>query len=276
MANYINEQSILGLMNKNAFINNDSECLSFYKTKNKKKVVFFSRQPKEVEEQYDQIYYMYLDEKPEEEKSAYKLTQVISEFKIPFFTLLSNSRNKEIYQAYRKYRFNQKVIDKDYEDCKDLISLEMINEMIEKWRYSNKGGMKYGWQEHAGIDKAWFQRFFKMTEEEKSKYQVTFFFYNKTLMGYSVIEKEPSNDKEFKYLIRKYILESSDNAGWRNICLYIDFITFKKIYDRMPLKYTFRVNWGASSGGTLWYKEHKWPIYELSDKWFYKVDNTKE
>ena len=59
MLNYINELSIYGLMNKNAFINYDVDVLSFYKTKNKKKVVFFNKLTEEEESKYEQINYMY-------------------------------------------------------------------------------------------------------------------------------------------------------------------------------------------------------------------------
>ena len=55
MLNYINELSMYGLMNKNAFINYDANVLSFYKTKNKKKVVFFNKLTEEEESKYEQI-----------------------------------------------------------------------------------------------------------------------------------------------------------------------------------------------------------------------------
>ena len=53
MGNYVNDLSIYGLMNKNAFINYDSDKLSFYKNKIKSKVVFFERLTEDEESKYE-------------------------------------------------------------------------------------------------------------------------------------------------------------------------------------------------------------------------------
>lgn len=277
MSNYINKHSILGLMNKNAYLNIDVTELSFYKTKAKNKVVFFKELSEEDEAKYTEVNYMYLDEKPERKiKGMYKMSEVISVFDNKYFRNIRLCTDKELYQTLRKYRINReelKIIEFSQVNPADYKELqEDIVKMIEVWRYSDKGGMKYGWQEHAGIDKAFFERFFKMKPEEQDEYQVLFFVYQGTLMGYSVIEKEPDINGEYKYLIRKCITESPDGAGWRNLCLYIDYITFEQLWMRNDLN-KFYVNWGASSRGALWYKMHKFPLFATEDRWFATVKN---
>lgn len=272
---YINNNSIYGMMNKNCEkINNDNYC-SFYKTKNKKKITIFNYVlSEEEEEKYDEINYMYMDSKPNI-KGSYKLSNVLSLLESKLFTNLNRKDNKELYETYRKF------INRGINICEyDFNNIDMKNDilqMIEKWRYSDKGGKKYGWQEHAGIDKSFFDRYDKMEQWERDKFQILIFYlFNKetTLydcVGYSVIEREYNlYDKKpkFSYLIRKCLMIE------RNITEFIDYITFKSLYEKCKFDLDggidFIVDWGSSGGGVLWYKTHKWKVYEIKDKWFYK------
>ena len=101
MLNYINELSIYGLMNKNAFINYDADVLSFYKTKNKKKVVFFNKLTEEEESKYEQINYMYLDEDPND-KRAFSMEQIVSIINDDMFVSMPGKAYREIRETVNK------------------------------------------------------------------------------------------------------------------------------------------------------------------------------
>lgn len=275
---YINNNSLYGMMNKNCTpIFNNSYC-SFYKTKNKKNLCVFNHKLSDSDEtQYDEINYMYMDDKPNI-KGAYKLTNVISIIDSNMFTNFNRHTNKEIYETYKKF------VNKGYNVVEyDIYNKDQKNDIIsviEKWRYADNGGMKYKWQEHAGIDKSFFERYEKMESWERDKFQVLLFylFNNDTaayeIVGYSVIEREYGwMDKmpKFSYLIRKCLMNE------RNITEFIDYITFRTLFGHCDFYLDdgqdFLVDWGASSGGVLWYKTHKWKTYKLEDKWFYKIKN---
>lgn len=72
---------------------------------------------------------------------------------------------------------------------------------------------------------------------------------------------------EYKYLTRKCL----NVWGTRNLTEFIDYWTFRELFRvNGERDGDFIVNWGASSGGVKWYKEHKWPLYDKEWKWFYK------
>lgn len=267
MLNYINELSMYGLMNKNAFVNYDSNKLSFYKTKNKKKVVFFEKLSEEEESKYDQINYMYLNEDPND-KRAYSVEQIVSILTNEMFEGMPGKKYREIRETVNRYKnkIEIKPINKD--------TKESIIDMIEKWRYMDNGGMKYGWQEHAGIDKAIIARYIK--EDLREAIIGMSFWYNGECIGYSMIERYASdinNDIfEYKYLTRKVI----NKKELRNITEYIDWFTFSQLYKNHKIYHDsdkFLVNWGCSSGGVHWYKTHKWPVYSIDKKWFLTIKN---
>lgn len=274
---YVNNNSIYGMMNKNCEVIFDNTYSSFYKTKNKKKITVFNYiLSKDEEEKYDEVNYMYMDEKSNI-KNAYKLTNVISLIDHNLFMNFNRKDYKELYETYRKF-INKGINIVEYDSNNESMKAELF-EMIEKWRYADNGGMKYGWQEHAGIDKSFFQRYDKMEKYQQNKFQVLLFYFpNKDYIyecvGYSVIEREYSwldSKPKFSYLIRKCIMNE------RNITEFIDYITFNSLfnYNKFDLDggIDFLVDWGASSGGVLWYKTHKWKVHRLEDKWFYKVKN---
>lgn len=268
MSNYINSLSIFGLMNKNAFINTDVNVLSYYKTKNKKKVVFFEKLSTEEESKYDQINYMYLDNEPND-KNATNLEQIISILDEHMFTDMPGKKYREIRETVHKY--NDKITIKPI----NMSTKDSIIEMIEKWRYMDNGGMKFGWQEHAGIDKAIIDRYIK--NDWREQLIGMSFWLNDMCIGYSLIERYASDiydDKfEYKYLTRKVI-----NIE-RNLTEYVDWYTFNQLWKNHQIYHPdnkeFLVNWGCSSGGVYWYKTHKWPIYSLNKKWFLTIKNKK-
>ena len=72
---------------------------------------------------------------------------------------------------------------------------------------------------------------------------------------------------EYKYLTRKCL----NVRGTRNLTELIDYLTFRELFRANgEQEGDFILNWGASSGGVKWYKEHKWPLYDKEWKWFYK------
>lgn len=273
---YVNKNSIFGMMNKNCMPILDNEYCSFYKTKNKKKISVFNRVLAD-ETIYDEINYMYMDNKPNV-KGAYKLINVTSIMNSNIFTNFNRRDHKEMYETYRKF------VNRGYNIVEyDIYNNDHKNDVmtvIDKWRYADNGGMKYKWQEHAGIDKSFFERYEKMDSSQRDKFQVLLFYlFNDIsnvyeIVGYSVIEREYSwldNMPKFSYLIRKCLMDE------RNITEFIDYVTFRTLFGYHDFYLDggqdFLVDWGASSGGVLWYKTHKWKTYKLEDKWFYKIKN---
>lgn len=265
MSNYINERSVLGLMNGRAFLTSSAgDRLAFSKTKSESKIVLFSFREEDKEKLSEkEVSYMYLDEKPDIPR-AHWLTQVESEFEPEYFLSLSRKTDKEMFQTFRKFSTKKelKVIELDEDNIQEMEP--KLDRMISIWQISAKGGMKYMWQEHAGIDKAFFKRYSEEPGKFEKEFRTLLFFWMGELVGYSVIEREPDESGEHKYIIRKVLVE---HEGFRNITEYVDFVTFKRVFEENGRK-RFSVNWGASSKGVLWYKMHKWPLKAASKKWF--------
>lgn len=254
MSNYVNKFTILGMTPANGSIEENK----IYKTKKKNKVIVFD---KDYIGDEDEINYAYIEELPDKKINSFKLTEVKSLFDNDYFT---NNKHKDIKETVKKY---STITNPNYLNvCTEpLMGIDEVLNMIHDWQYTQ--GWKYGFNEHAGYDKKFFKEFY---EKYKDNLNSLFFYHKNKLIGYSVIEKNPSelinNIPEYKYLIRKYVL------GYRNLCKYIDYYTFKYIYDKQMIG-KFIVNWGASSGGVLQYKTNEtwFPIYLTENRYFWKI-----
>ena len=267
--NYVNSISIYGFMNKNSFIDEDSIGLTFWKKKDKKYICICRDNFNNYDiNNFDKISYMYM-EKPlniKGETSMDEITSIID--KTYLENILCRQNHKEIYETYRKYYNKIKVInDIDY----IKIRYNDIINMIETWRYADYGGMKYMWQERAGIDKAFITRYLNDIYLQNNCI-LYLFIYNETndIIGYSVIPKlYELNDEQlpvYSYMLRKCILKSN-NYNLRNITEYIDWYTFNETLKNNNFDKII-INWGCSTGGVKWYKIHKWPLYKLEKKYF--------
>lgn len=275
--NYINKLTMIGMMNKNCHVidTSSSAKLSFAKSKNESKIVAFSTDFKleTVPERLKQISFMYLDDEPSKKDftSIYSLEEIVSEFDAAkFFDPNTRFQGKEFIEArgtINKWSKRLAASELELEDL-DSSNLQEVLEMLEKWRYLENGGMKYGWQERAGCDKALVSRIVDDFEGIKSKVICKVFKLSEVgCIGYSCIEKNPSVLEpipEFKYLTRKVL----NLKGTRNLTEFIDWKTFESIWLENNKLDKFLVNWGASSGGVHWYKTHKWPLHSLETKWF--------
>lgn len=256
-------------MNKNCFINADSPSRSFWKTRSQSKLtkcvagldvdVFASNHPS-----VKQINFMYLDSPIglNGESATEQIESIIDESFLE--CNISRQNHREIFESIQKYK-KTIYVEEDVECVKKRI--DDVLSMIEAWRYSNQGGMKYGWVEHAGIDKACVKKY---VENEEFRSKVDFYLFidssNDSVVGYSMIEKTIYQNEtglpETPYLIRKCLTE-----GRRNITEYVDWWTFNRTMQKNELN-ELVINWGCSSGGVRWYKMHKWPIWKLDKKWF--------
>lgn len=268
--NYVTPVSIYGLMNKNCFINPDSPSRSFWKTRAQTKltkcvspldIATFSSNHPEIK----QINFMYLDAPIGSIKGEILMDQIESVIDSSFLEgNITRPKHRDLFESIQKYKKAINVIT----DA-DLVKsrLDEIIAMIEAWRYSQQGGMKYGWVEHAGIDKACIRKY---VEDEDFRNKVDFYLFvdstSNKVVGYSMAEKKIyTNDEsipEMVYLVRKCLTE-----GRRNITEYVDWWTFNKTMKKNSLDRLI-VNWGCSSGGVHWYKTHKWPVYKIEKKWF--------
>jgi hypothetical protein len=265
MNNYINEISILGLMNKNCELIND-HC--FYKTKNHSKVVVTKKYIPESNFESSIVNYMYIEDKPDfpcetmmEISSLINKTQLID---------LKGKKWREIRETFNKIiKRDLKILN--YNVISDHIDINEPLEMIEKWRYSEKGGLKYGWQEHAGIDK-----FIISKQINNPDIEFLFFYIDNQCVGYSCFSKKIEYDSETNYPIMSYLTRKCLNDYTRNLTLFIDYITFVKFSQRISGD-NFIINWGCSSGGVFNYKTKKWPLYKLTPRYFWrsKIEQAK-
>lgn len=242
---YISKYTKLGMLSK--WYTFDDKFI--YKTKDKQKIISFENIDLP---QFKEINYSYIAEKPKDIKNWYDLTEVISKFDSNYFENL-RSINKDLYQVVKK--FDKKIQVTAYPK-----SIEEVINLIDLW--IEQSGQKYGFNLHAGYDKTFFKKYF---EKYKDELLTRFYYLNNQLVGYSICEKEPVNNT-FNYIIRKV-----DIKAGRSICEYVDFTTFRELYD---LGYKeFLINWGCSSGGVLKYKSKNFPIYSLTPYYFWKVKN---
>lgn len=275
--NYISKLTMIGMMNKNCHIIDDSFMLAFAKSKSETKVVAFSKSfaPPPV---CEQLSLMYLDEEPSKKEfnSVYSLEEIVSEIdcKQMFWTGEKRSESCMVGEKFielrgttnkwcKRVRTGELVVENlSHENLPEVLK------MIEKWRYLENGGMKYGWQERAGCDKALVKRVVEDFEGIKEQVICSVFKLAGKCIGYSCVEKTPSHEidgiPEAKYLTRKVL----NLHGTRNLTEFIDWKTFELVHLANPKLDKFLINWGASSGGVYWYKTHKWPLYDLETKWF--------
>lgn len=275
--NYIDKWTCIAMMNKNCSLL-DSEHLGFSKTKSQSKVAAFSLDYKFDPNVHKQVSWLYLDLEPDKSQfdSVYSLEEVVSRIdcKRMFWTEDSRPSYALPGPSMREWRgtVNKwKRIEKDGRlvvERLDSSSLQETVDMVEKWRHLDNGGMKYGWQERAGCDKALVKRYIDNFEGIQDYVTGTVFRLDGEVVGYSCIEKTSLTAvdglPEFKYLTRKVL----STSGRRNLTEYVDYKTLELVHEANPRIKTFLVNWGASSGGVLWYKKHKFPLYSLETKWF--------
>lgn len=245
--NYVNENSIYGLMNKNC--NPDWDNKVIYKNKAKTKIVSFD--PNYKNENAKQINYMYLDT-PVADIKCSKEKQIIQGIYNQDYFELKSKKNRDMRNTRNKFNKIVKIYT-DYD-------LQKVDSFIYDTWFLKRGDQLYGFQCHYGYDRAYFSKWYN-----NEKFINLFFEIDNRLVGYSVIERYPKkNEKgvdEFVFLLRKVDVE----AG-RNICEYVDFKTYEYIFKNISKE--FVVNLGCSSGKLFWYKTTKFPVYELSDKYF--------
>ena len=267
--NYVNKDSIYGLMNK--YCEYDTSQSFWKNRKHSKKVVCCDYE--EYDNSCNEINYMYLDN-PIGIKGEYSVNQIRSIIDESFLgNNLTRQNHREIFETVRKY-YTKIRVRTSFEDFNKYY--EKLIEMIEIWRYEL--GYKYRWQEHAGIDKAFFIRC--LDENFFNNYLVYLFFIEDedVLVGYSVMPKKYSLNEnglnEASYIIRKTRNIVYDKK-LRNITEYIDWYTFHDYLLKNKLN-NIIINWGCSGGGVEWYKEHKWPLYDKEKKWFLKKKNIQK
>lgn len=248
ITDYTNIHAIMGCMSsthklldsKNGFI------------KNKDSIVIFKNvndEDKKTIDTFNKVYLMYCNNRTIKidgfiKNNSHKLKTIISHVNNDLIGLEGKSF-REIRETRNHY--DKKIIMKDTIDNID----DVIN-LINSWTKTR--GEIYGRNCHSGHDKNFFLKFY---DAEKNNLWSNFFYLDNTLVGYSIVSKINNKDC-YSYIIRK------NDTQLRNLCLYIDFKTFQRIYKEIGEHY---INWGASSGGVLKYKE-KFPIKIKDDSYF--------
>ena len=278
MHNYIDKWTCIGMMNKNCSLVERNGIISFNKTKNGSKAAAFSLDYKFDSTVHKQVSWLYLDIEPKKEDfdSIYSLEEIVSKIEPKKWFWQGSERPRECLAGEKNIEWRGTVNKWNRALREGRLIVEPLDEsnadetleMIEKWRYLDNGGMKYGWQERAGCDKALVQRYMSNFESIQDYVVGTVFRLDSEVVGYSCIEKNPlcqvDGIPEVKYLTRK-VLSTKER---RNLTEYIDYKTIELVHKQNSHLEVFLVNWGASSGGVHWYKTHKFPVYSLETKWF--------
>ena len=259
------------MMNKNCVMDDD-DFIFFKNRKHTKAVVCGASSTHGLN---CEISYMYLDEDPKRD-SSYKMEEITSRMEPCMFMsaggkpMLPGKRFTELRGTVNKW---SSFMDSGAFTVEHLseANLDDVLSMIEEWRYLDNGGKKYMWQERAGCDKAFVRRIVEDYRGIKDEILATVFRINGKCVGYSTIQKRSDSNvdgmPEYKYLTRK----CNNVRGTRNLTEFIDYMTFLNLFLENGSQDTdFIINWGASSGGVKWYKEHKWPLYSKEWKWFYR------
>ena len=254
--NYISRHSIMGMLSKSYIPLDDNKGY----LKNKKEVVLFSSSDDVIApfKTYPKINLNYVDEISDVKtkipdytlSSKYFSYMLLSKLDKDFFEL-KTSKWQEMRETRNKYR--KCVVVKNDIDIEEVIAF--IRDWIVK-----RGDEKYGWQLHAGYDINFFTKYYNL---EKDRLWSNFYYIDGKLVGYSIVSKEW--DESYKYLIRK------NDTSYRNLCLYIDFSTFERMFSEVG---EFLVNWGSNSGSLLKYKQ-KFPEHLIEKKWFYKFKKNE-
>jgi len=221
--------------------------------KNKNEVVLFDPNLISDYNNYEKISLHYLTEIPNglNITSKYNSNMLVSVFNEEFFKLYGE-KYREIREARNKYN---KIVRIEH-DIKDI---NIIINFIKEWN-AKRGDAKYGWQLHSGYDISFFERFY---EQEKNNLWSNFFYIDNNFVGYSIISKN-GEEECYNYLIRK------NNVDLRNLCLYIDYKSFERIWGEKHSE--FHINWGCSSGSLLKYKS-KFPILCCVKRYFVMIKN---
>ena len=226
--NYVNSSSIYGLMNSNCKILDDK--IGFWKSKSNNKLVLCEDNINGIDlSGTSKISMMYLDKvnydkgfwnsKGYEMSKITEAEEIFSYIDKEFFDKLTRTVNKEVYETLKKYDNWRKSEKMNVVDYYDILYDDILN-MIKEW--SSTSGKKYGFFRHDGIDKAFFKRL-KNKEINKDLYDIRIYKVDDKVVGYSVIEHYPSFENHgHVYLIRKAI------SNYRNLCLYIDYDTFRE------------------------------------------------
>ena len=278
MHNYIDKWTCIGMMNKNCSLSGIDGILSFNKTKSGSKAVAFSLDYEFNPLVHKHVSWMYLDEEPDKTMfdSIYSLEEIVSVIDCNAMFWNGEKRPKCCLSGKSMKEWRDTVNKWDRALCNGTLKIEKLDfgnedetvNMIEKWRYLENGGMKYGWQERAGCDKALVHRYVNNFESIQDFVIGQVFKLDNEVIGYSCIEKHSlckvDNIPEFKYLTRKAL----NVEGRRNLTEYIDYKTIESAWKCNDHLQELLVNWGASSGGVHWYKTHKFPLYSIEKKWF--------
>ena len=251
--NYISKHSVMGMMSQR-YISIEN-YLGFIK--NKKEVVLFDSSLAKKYNNYNKINLYYYPNRTYNiegynKTSSYSSTMLVSNLSVDFFNL-SGKKHREIRETRNKYN---KLVDIKYE----LNDINTVIRFIKQWNI-DRGKEKYGWQLHSGYDINFFNRFYN---EEKDNLFSNFYYIGDNLVGYAIVSKN-KKDNCYNYIIRK------NDTKYRNLCLYIDYKIFKRIF----IGKDFYINWGCSSGNVLKYKK-KFPIYLCEKRYFIKYKKNEQ
>ena len=270
--NYVNSSSIYGLMNSNCKILDNK--IGFWKSKSHNKLVLCDDNVNGIDlSDTSKISMMYLDkvnyDKEFWNSKGYGMSKITEAEEIfsyidkEFFSKLTRTVNKEVYETLRKYDNWRKSGKMTVVDYSDILYDDILN-MIKEW--STTSGKKYGFFRHDGIDRAFFKRL-KNKEINKDLYDIRIYKADDKVVGYSVIEHYPSFENHgHVYLIRKAVTD------FRNLCLYIDYDTFR---EKTKYENNIIINWGCSSSGVKKYKLNKFKLAYIKKLYFYNLKKNQ-
>ncbi len=259
--NYVNEHTFYAMSSERFKLL--PNCFGFIKNRNE--IVFYPPIQKEfIKYEYKNIKLRYLTEEDYQnflsldvKHSKTKYKGIISYFSEEFFNL-KGTKYQEFRTVINKYKkLNVEVLE-------DFKKIEDIYELISRWK-AIKAEKTIHFLDHTGLDKNFFKNYF---EKFKRDLFSRFFYIDNKLVGYSIISllKDKNKEECFKEITRKF------DYDYKQICLYIDYITFFDLYKKLNKPYY--LNRSATTDKNIILYKNKFPIYKIIPVYFIKIINN--
>ncbi|TAL70169.1 MAG: hypothetical protein EPN82_06020 [Bacteroidetes bacterium] len=179
---------------------------------------------------------------------------VLLQFEPKFFKL-NGKKNKKIRYVRNYYSKLQNI-----KILEEPVYKKDVKAFLRKWKLLRKNSTN---RPRIGIDRNFI---FKYALKNNEKFIKHFFYFDDTLIGYSIIEKVDEN--HYNHLCRKA------DTTFNNLGLYIDFFAYNEISNK--LNNSFIVNIGNTGGhdSLLREKTENFPVFFVFDCFDITVKKT--
>jgi hypothetical protein len=176
----------------------------------------------------------------------------VLKFDKEYFQLKGNDKRKIRY--YRNF-YNNKINIRE-----EATSLNEIEELIRTWMNIRKKAKAYHLF-YIGYDMHFLAKYYF---NNRDRLISRFFYYNEQLVGFFIAER--IGNGLYNKLFRKV------NTNYGHLCLYVDYICFKTIFEEV--EDTFLANFNGDSGrkGLRKYKTENFPVFKIMESYNVKIN----